>query len=67
MPGHVASTGSTGLIVSMVIRPRPTRRSTASRCGLASPSGMVDDPAVGFRTERYTGLLLGGRIGTAAW
>ena len=51
MPGQADRTGSIGLSVSMVIRPRPTRLSTARRWGLASPSGMVEEPGLGRSTE----------------
>ena len=32
--------------------PRPTRLSTARRCGLASPSGIVEAPSFAFSTDR---------------
>ena len=51
-PGPGQSASSLGLSASIVILPRPTRLSTASTCGLASPSEIVEAPAFGFKTVR---------------
>ena len=63
-PGHDTSDGSVGLIVSMVMRPRPTRASTASRWGLPAPSGTVEAPGWGRRPVTKMGRPLGGWMGT---
>ena len=63
-PGHEASDGSVGLIVSIVIRPRPTLPSTASTCGLPGPRAIVAAPGRGAQPATKMGRVLGGWIGT---
>ncbi len=59
-PGQARNASSLGLIASMVIRPRPTRLSTASRCGLASPSGIVEAPSFAFKHRKVNRPLRAG-------